>query len=109
MNITWDRDIRTRIGYDHSRLTSMTLSNVNVTERISRGFTLSVDYTIRNFNVPFFRSLNNNLTVTLNWNLIEDSEQRFLRDACVGRALSSGPSGIDRRRQVRSLLARLPC
>ena len=108
MNITWDRDIRTRIGYDHSRLTSMTLSNVNVTERISRGFTLSVDYTIRNFNVPFFRSLNNNLTVTLNGNLIEDSEQRFLLDADIGRALSSGPSGIDRRTEVHSISPRPP-
>jgi hypothetical protein len=42
LNVTWDRNLRTQVGYEYSKLTSMALSNLNVTQRVSRGVTMSV-------------------------------------------------------------------
>ncbi|MEX2585580.1 MAG: cell surface protein SprA [Balneolaceae bacterium] len=108
LSITWDRNLRTRIGYEVSRMTSMALSNVQVTERTSRGLTTSVTYTIRHFKLPFFRPLNNNLDVTLAGNLIEDTEQRFLLDSDISNAFSEGHEFIERDPSVYRVNPRSP-
>jgi hypothetical protein len=84
------------------------LSNINVTERTSKGLTLSMTYTIRNFRMPFFRQLSNNLDITLNGNYIEDSEQRFLLDADIDRALSESHDTIVRDPSQYSISPRPP-
>ncbi|MEX2572740.1 MAG: cell surface protein SprA [Balneolaceae bacterium] len=94
LNVTWDRNLRTQVGYEYSKLTSMSLSSINVTERTSRGVTMSMTYTFRNFKIPFFRELSNNLDVTLSGNLIDDTEQRFMLDSDIDRALSEGHETI---------------
>ncbi|MGF1670931.1 MAG: cell surface protein SprA [Balneolaceae bacterium] len=88
LNITWDNNIRTQIGYESSKLTSLALSNSQVTERTSNGLRFQFAYTIRNFRMPLFRRSSNNLDITLSGNLIDDTEQRFLLDADIDRALS---------------------
>ncbi|MEX1010433.1 MAG: cell surface protein SprA [Balneolaceae bacterium] len=96
LNVTWNNSLRTQIGYEFSELTSFALSNMNVTERISKGMRLSAGYTVRNFRMPLFGDIGNNLDITLTGNIIEDSEQRFLLDADLERALSEGHETIDR-------------
>lgn len=96
LNITWDRNLRMQIGYEQSKLTSMALSNIHVTERTSEGVTGSVTWTVRNLNIPFFRTLTSNLDITLAANLIEDTEQRFLLETDVANAFADGRETIDR-------------
>jgi cell surface protein SprA len=108
LNITWGNNLRTQIGYEYSKLTSLALSNINVTERTSKGLTMSMTYTIRNFRVPFFRQLSNNLDITLNGNYIEDSEQRFLLDADIDRALSDSHDVIEKDPSIYSISPRPP-
>lgn len=108
LNITWNNSFRTQTGYEYSKLTSLALSNSNVTERTSRGLRVSVTYTIRNFRLPLIRQLNNNLDITINGNYIEDSEQRFLLGSDIDRALSEGPDTIVKDPSVYTISPRPP-
>lgn len=90
LNITWDSNIRTQIGYESSKLTSLSLSNSQVTERTSNGLKFQFAYTVRNFRMPLFRRSSSNLDISLSGNLVEDIEQRFLLAADLDRALSTG-------------------
>ncbi|PKD44225.1 cell surface protein SprA [Rhodohalobacter barkolensis] len=96
LNITWDNGLRTQMGYETSKLTSLSLSNTQVSERTSKGVRVQFAYTLRNFRLPFFRRLTNNVDLTLNGNYIEDSEQRFLLDADLERALQVDATQINR-------------
>lgn len=92
LNVTWSNGLRTQIGYEKSQVTSLALSNVQVTERNSQGVTMSISYTFRNFNLPFMRDLANNVDLTINGNFIDDTEERFLLDADISNALNA-PAG----------------
>lgn len=96
MNITWDNGLRTQIGYEKSNITSLSLSNTQVIERVSKGMRFSVAYTLRNFRIPFVRTLASNVDLTLNGSIIEDTEQRFLLDADLDRALQQNSQTIER-------------
>ncbi len=96
LNVTWDNGLRTQLGYETSNITSLSLSNTQVSERISKGLRVQFAYTLRNFRLPFFSTLTNNVDLTINGNFIEDMEQRFLLDADLDRALQDGPGEINR-------------
>lgn len=96
LNVTWENGLRTQIGYETSQITSLALSNSQVSERISKGLRMQFAYTLRNFRLPFFRQLTNNVDLSLTGNYIEDTEQRFLLDADLERALQEGAQTIDR-------------
>lgn len=96
LNVTWDNGLRTQIGYETSKITSLSLSNTQVQERVSKGLRVTINYTIRNFRLPFMRRTTNNVDLTLNTNFIEDSEQRFLLDSDLDRALQEGADQIVR-------------
>ncbi|MFU8811887.1 MAG: cell surface protein SprA [Balneolaceae bacterium] len=96
LNVTWENNLRTQIGYESSQVTSLSLSNVQVTERTSNGFTFSIAYTIRNFNMPFVGRLNNNLDISISGNIIDDREERFLLDGDLSNALSTDAGQIVR-------------
>lgn len=96
LNITWDNGLRTQVGYETSHLTSLSISNSQVIERVSKGVRVSVNYTLRNFRIPFFRTTTNNIDVTLNGSFIEDSEQRFLLYSDLERALQNPFGSIER-------------
>lgn len=108
LNVTWSNTLRTQIGYEYSKLTSFALSNINVTERVSKGVRLSFTYTIRDFRLPLLRQLNNNLDITVTGNYIEDTEQRFLLDSDLDRALSEGHETIVRDPAAYSISPRPP-
>ncbi|MCH8548706.1 MAG: cell surface protein SprA [Balneolaceae bacterium] len=96
LNVTWENGLRTQIGYETSNITSLSLSNSQVTERVSKGLRMQVAYTLRNFRLPFFRQLTNNVDLSLTGNYIEDTEQRFLLDADLERALREDADVINR-------------
>jgi cell surface protein SprA len=96
MNITWENGLRTQIGYESSKITSLSLSNTQVIERVSKGLRVSMAYTIRNFSIPFSRRTASNVDLTINGNFIEDTEQRFLLDADLDRALQQDSQTIER-------------
>jgi len=94
LNITWQSNLRTNIQYEHSRVTSLALSNSTVTERLSKGLQFTFSYTIRNFKIPFFSRLENAVDFTLNASYIEDTEQKFALDSDLSNALQNGPDTI---------------
>jgi cell surface protein SprA len=96
LNVTWQNGLSTQIGYETSMITSMALSNVQVTERSSSGINFSFGYTIQNFKLPFFRALSNDVDITLNGNFIDDKEERFLLETDIANALQAGSGQIIR-------------
>ncbi len=107
-NVTWSQSLRTQFGYEYSKLTSFALSNINVTERVSKGLTFSMTYSMRNFRLPFFRQLTNVLDVTVSGRVIEDTEQRFMLDSDIERALTAGPDEIVKDPSLYSISPRQP-
>jgi len=87
INITWMNGLRTQLGYETSQLTSLSVSNTQVIERLSKGIRASINYTLRNFRIPFVRATANNIDLTLNGSFLEDTEQRLLLFADLERAL----------------------
>lgn len=96
LNITWDNGLRTQIGYETSNITSLSMSNTQVSERVSKGLRVSVAYTLRNFRLPLLSRTANNLDLTVNGSFIEDTEQRFLLFSDLERALQKGSTTIER-------------
>lgn len=96
LNITWDNGLRSQLGYETSNITSLSLANSQIIERISKGLRVSMAYTIRNFRIPFVRRTASNVDLTFNGSLIEDTEQRFLLDANLDAALQESAGVIDR-------------
>jgi cell surface protein SprA len=94
LNITWNSNLRTNVQYEHSKVTSLALSNSTITERLSRGLQFSFSYTIRNFKIPFFPRLDNAVDFTVNASYIEDTEQKFALDSDLANALQSGSDTI---------------
>ncbi len=96
LNVTWNNGLRTQVGYETSMITSLALSNVQVTERTSQGVNFSFAYTIQNFTLPFMRTLQNDVDITLNGNFIDDKEERFLLETDISNALQAGSDQIVR-------------
>ena len=96
LNITWNNGLRSQVGYETSNITSLSLANSQVIERVSKGLRASLAYTIRNFRIPFVRRTASNVDLTFNGSLIEDTEQRFLLDANLDAALQESAGSIDR-------------
>jgi cell surface protein SprA len=96
LNVTWENGLRTQVGYETSNITSLAMSNSQVAERISKGLRMQIAYTLRNFRMPLFRRLANNVDLSLTGNYIEDTEQRFLLDADLERALLDDAATINR-------------
>lgn len=94
LNVTWDNGLRTQLGYETSQLTSLSVSNSQVIERISKGIRASINYTLRNFRIPFVRATASNVDLTLNGSFLEDTEQRFLLYSDLERALQEAADVI---------------
>ncbi|WP_138429269.1 cell surface protein SprA [Fodinibius saliphilus] len=94
LNITWKSNLRTNLQYEHSKVTSLTLSNSTVTERISKGLKLSLSYTIRGFKLPFFPRIDNAVDFSLNGSYLEDEEKKYQLSSDLDEALTAGPDDI---------------
>lgn len=87
LNVTWLSGLRSNIQYEYSKLTSLSLSNTSVIERLSRGLRFSFAYTIRDFKIPLFPRIDNAVDITLNGSFIEDEEKKFVLDSDLDDAL----------------------
>jgi cell surface protein SprA len=96
LNITWLSNLRTTIQYDYSKVSSLALTNTTITERLSRGIRLSLNYTVRDFKIPFFPRIENAVDFTINANYIEDTEQKFILASDLDNALRSDAGTIVR-------------
>lgn len=96
LNITWQSSLRTNFQYEYSKVTSLTLSNSTIIERISRGVKLNFAYTIRDFKLPFFPRIKNAVDFTLNGSYIEDLEKKYSLTSDLDEALQNGPGTADR-------------
>lgn len=93
LNITWESNLRTQISYEKSNTNSLALSSRTVTERESKGLTTSINYTFRGITLPFFPRIQNNIDVTINGSLADDTERKFYLSQDIGEALSGDGSG----------------
>lgn len=96
VNITWESNLRTNLQYEYSKLTSLSLSNTTVIERMSRGVTVSFGYTIRDFKIPLFPRVQNAVDITLNGNYTEETQQKFRLDSDLDNALTEPPDRLNR-------------
>lgn len=96
LNVTWRSNLRTTVQYEYSKLSSLALSNTTVTERISRGLNLSLNYTMRDFKIPFLPRIENAVDFTIRGSYLEDLEEKFVLNSDLGDALQEGPESIDR-------------
>lgn len=95
INITWKSGLRTQIGYEKSRLSSLALSSRTVTERTSQGFKGSVNYTFQNITLPFLSRLTNNIDLTLTGSLADDSDKKYTLNSHIDGVLSeNAPSEL---------------
>jgi cell surface protein SprA len=94
LNITWKSNLRTNLQYEHSKVTSLALSNSTITERISKGLNFSFAYTIRGFKLPFFPRIDNAVDFTINGSYIEDEEKKYELNSDLDQALTEGPDEI---------------
>lgn len=78
LNVTWRSNLRTNIGYESSRITSLTMSSKTVSERNSRGFKFDINYTFRNVRIPLFPAITNNIDLAINGTFSEDTDQNFI-------------------------------
>src|SRR5690625_6769910 len=57
LNITWDNGLRTQVGYESGFLTSLSLSNTQVIERVSEGWRFCMACTIRNLLLTYVKTM----------------------------------------------------
>lgn len=95
LNITWKSDLRTNFQFDYSKLTSLSLSNATVIERLSRGIRFTFIYTLRDFKIPFFPRITNAVDFTINTSYIEDTETKYVLGSDLDGALEKPDSETD--------------
>jgi cell surface protein SprA len=98
LNVTWKNNVTTSIQYDYSKITSISLSNPNVNERISQGIKFSTNWSKRGFSLPFLKKLRNTLDLSLSVSYIEDSSVNLnlvndLSDAFINGYIPGGDVG----------------
>lgn len=93
-NLTWLQDLRTNVNYNRSEIISFSLSNNNVTERLSRGVSLTVGYSVRGFRIPYFRRLSNQLDLDLTMSYNRDLTLVYRLNEDINEVLQSPPDEL---------------
>lgn len=94
LNLTWKNNMRTNLQYDYSKITSFSLSNNNINERISQGLRLTAGYSKRGFRLPFFRRLNNQIDMNLTISYSEDTNLIYRLNQDLSDALQAPPGQL---------------
>ncbi len=94
LSVSWDGALRTTLGVESSKLTSLAMSNSQVTERKSKGVKASVGYSFKQFKLPFFRRQTNTIDITLNGAYLEDVEQRYQLGEDLAQVFSKDVTNI---------------
>lgn len=69
------------------------MSSRTVTERISKGFKGSINYTFQNITLPFLSKLTNNVAVTITGSLADDSDKKYTLSNHIEGVLSESVPG----------------
>ncbi|MFN1836082.1 cell surface protein SprA [Balneola sp. MJW-20] len=88
LNITWSSNLSTQLGFNSSKQASLSLSSRNITERISKGINFNINYSFRKVRIPFFPKVRNNIDITINGRISDDSEKRYALGADIESVLS---------------------
>jgi len=94
LTMTWNSSLRTNLAFEQSEITSLSLSSTTVTENTSKGVRATLSYTLRNIRLPIFKQVKNNIDITLNGGIAEDTEEKFLLNSDIEGALTGGPDDI---------------
>lgn len=87
LNLTWKSGVRMNMSYTKSETTSFALSNTRVSESVSKGFKMSMNYSVRDFKIPLFSRLRNTVDFTVNAGFTQDVEQNFDLSSDISSAL----------------------
>lgn len=90
LNITWASALRTQIGIDRSKVSGLALSSRTVSEKTTQGVKMSVNYSFRNVRIPFFPKIKNNIDLTLNGGIADDTDLKYYLNKDIETILSSG-------------------
>jgi cell surface protein SprA len=94
MQISWKNGLTTDIQYASSTVTSFSLSNTTVTEKLSNGLKFTARYNKRGFQLPFFPRLQNTFNASLGINYIEDLTNTYRLNSDLQDVLSVGPNAL---------------
>lgn len=94
MQIAWKNGLTTDIQYASSTVTSFSLSNTTVTEKLSNGLKFTARYNKRGFQLPFFPRLQNTFNASLGINYIEDLTNTYRLNSDLQDVLSVGPGSL---------------
>jgi cell surface protein SprA len=94
MQISWKNGLTTDIQYASSTVTSFSLSNTTVTEKLSNGLKFTARYNKRGFQLPFFPRLQNTFNASLGINYIEDLTNTYRLNSDLQDVLSVGPNDL---------------
>ncbi|MEO1021789.1 MAG: cell surface protein SprA [Bacteroidota bacterium] len=96
LNITWKSNLKTEIGMDRSRISSLDLSSRNVNERVTNRFKFSIAYTFRKVRIPIFPKIKNNIDIRLTGGISDDTDSRYLLVTDLSEALENALDPAER-------------
>lgn len=94
MQIAWKNGLTTDLQYASSTVTSFSLSNTTVTEKLSNGLKFTARYNKRGFQLPFFPRLQNTLNASLGINYIEDLTNTYRLNSDLQDVLNVPPADL---------------
>lgn len=89
LNVTWESNLRTEIGVSRSRISSFAINSKRVTETLTKGVNFGVNYTFRNVNIPFLPKVKNNIDLSIQGSVNDDTENSYKLDTDLINALSA--------------------
>lgn len=92
LNVTWISALKTDVGFDKSKITSLALSSKTITERVSTGVKFNINYTFRRVRIPMFPKIRNNIDLAINGSYSEDSDQNFILPNDLIKAFKEYPT-----------------
>lgn len=94
LQLSWKNGLTTDIQYASSTVTSFSLSNTTVTEKISNGLKFTARYNKRGFQLPFFPRLQNTFNASLGINYIEDLTNTYRLNSDLQDVLNAPPASL---------------
>ena len=96
LSLNWTSGLRTNIDYEHSESVSLSFSNNNVREQVSRGIRLSANFSQSGFTLPFLRRFENQIDLGLSFSYFEDMTFTYRLNQDLEGVLGEPLDEIDR-------------
>ena len=95
LNLSWKSGLTTNLQFDDSQITTFSMANARISEAQSTGVKMTVSYSIRDFNLPFFKKVKNTVDLNVNASYNRDIEQPYDLVSDISNALSDVNSIAD--------------